>query len=413
MWKPDKADEAPPHVIVIEKGNPATSRLWRLLAEDTNLDVAYAATWEEVEGAFRDCDYDVAIIHGGIAEDTAFGVNERLKSSMVSPPATILLCGQLTTAMLRKAFRIGFSDCISEVNPVEEGLSRSIAHAVSVTRAARLKQQAWERLERQAQRDGLTGLPNCFHLQERLNQIEALASRRPVSHKLILFRIMEAADIAARFGFHTAEKIVYSCAAALRDTARTSDDYGRLDFDTFYYLVDNSIDEPHLKRLIERLSAAMAVSVQMDALAARVSAKATSARFPRAGMDAAGFIEALQARLRARAGDGSANHADQAAANEPPGATGNPPAMPVERESDRRSLRRRRVYKQGALVLNNGFSTVNCTIRDVSDGGARVEADSQFVAPDQCELLFVESGRRFAVRKRWQSRNQIGLEFVH
>jgi len=57
------------------------------------------------------------------------------------------------------------------------------------------------------------------------------------------------------------------------------------------------------------------------------------------------------------------------------------------RGSDSRKAPRRRVLKAGIIAFNNRHSTLQCTIRDLSEGGARLQIGGSIGAPDTFELL--------------------------
>ena len=84
----------------------------------------------------------------------------------------------------------------------------------------------------------------------------------------------------------------------------------------------------------------------------------------------------------------------------------------IMRASDRRDSIRHRCLKTGVLVFNNGFSSINCLVRDLSETGARIEIEGNFDMRHVLELRLVESGRRYRVEKRWHSGNRYGLRFV-
>jgi hypothetical protein len=84
----------------------------------------------------------------------------------------------------------------------------------------------------------------------------------------------------------------------------------------------------------------------------------------------------------------------------------------VHRYENRRAERRQRVLKRGILVTNNGFSTVDCVIRDLSAHGARVAVEAEYKAPPQFSLLVVETGNRLPAERRWQKGKEIGLRFL-
>ena len=77
---------------------------------------------------------------------------------------------------------------------------------------------------------------------------------------------------------------------------------------------------------------------------------------------------------------------------------------------ENRAAPRRRVLKGGRIVINDGFSTFQCTVRNLSDTGARLKVASVIGIPDAFELL-MDDGRKFACRAVWKTEGEIGVEF--
>jgi hypothetical protein len=84
----------------------------------------------------------------------------------------------------------------------------------------------------------------------------------------------------------------------------------------------------------------------------------------------------------------------------------------VRRGENRRRERRNRVLKRGVVVINDGFSTMNCMIRDLSSHGARITLEGDFTAHARFSLLVVETGERFPAERRWQKGRDVGVVFV-
>jgi PilZ domain len=82
--------------------------------------------------------------------------------------------------------------------------------------------------------------------------------------------------------------------------------------------------------------------------------------------------------------------------------------MPEER---RRSVRRK-TLKGGRIVFHSAQSTIACTIRDLSDGGAKLQVTSAVGVPDEFTLAFDDgsASKRCSVRHR--TATNIGVEFV-
>jgi hypothetical protein len=82
------------------------------------------------------------------------------------------------------------------------------------------------------------------------------------------------------------------------------------------------------------------------------------------------------------------------------------------RTTERRKSPRQRVLKRGQIMTRDLASAIDCTIRDISTGGARLRVDNYFAAPDEFELLILTTGTRRRVRTRWQIGNEVGVEFM-
>ncbi len=53
-----------------------------------------------------------------------------------------------------------------------------------------------------------------------------------------------------------------------------------------------------------------------------------------------------------------------------------------------------------------------CTVRDLSPSGAGLEVKGLFIAPQCFDLLFLQSGLRRSVEKRWQNGTRVGVRFL-
>jgi hypothetical protein len=77
--------------------------------------------------------------------------------------------------------------------------------------------------------------------------------------------------------------------------------------------------------------------------------------------------------------------------------------------SEHRVLPRHRTFIKGRIYYNNGLSSTDCIVRDVSDGGGRLEVPESVVIPDAFELHFPNKNERFHARVRWRKAGQLGV----
>lgn len=79
---------------------------------------------------------------------------------------------------------------------------------------------------------------------------------------------------------------------------------------------------------------------------------------------------------------------------------------------DRRSSPRRRVLKQGKAIFNGNASVIDCTIRDLSSGGARITCSQTTGLPELFHLVLMSEREMREVRVAWRRHNEAGLQFL-
>lgn len=77
---------------------------------------------------------------------------------------------------------------------------------------------------------------------------------------------------------------------------------------------------------------------------------------------------------------------------------------------DHRAAPRRRTLKGGKIVVNDGFSTFSCTVRNLSEGGALLIVPSVIGIPDTFVLTMEDGSRRQCTVVR-RSTTDLGVQF--
>jgi hypothetical protein len=85
--------------------------------------------------------------------------------------------------------------------------------------------------------------------------------------------------------------------------------------------------------------------------------------------------------------------------------------MLPNQETERRAEPRRPVLKGGRIVFNNGFSTIDCRVRNLSAGGARLQVASVVGVPDRFDLVMTDTKERRPCRIAWRNANLVGVAF--
>jgi len=80
-------------------------------------------------------------------------------------------------------------------------------------------------------------------------------------------------------------------------------------------------------------------------------------------------------------------------------------------ELDNRNKLRKRMLKGGTIAFNNRCSTLPCTVRDLSDTGARLRMSHGQMVPDRFELIVELDGLVAPCVIVWRSGDEIGVSF--
>ena len=79
---------------------------------------------------------------------------------------------------------------------------------------------------------------------------------------------------------------------------------------------------------------------------------------------------------------------------------------------ERRRKPRTRTLKSGRILLNNHRSAIDCTFRNLSPLGARLDVASAIGIPDRFDVIFDADRSIRPCRVIWHREKQIGVEFA-
>ncbi len=78
---------------------------------------------------------------------------------------------------------------------------------------------------------------------------------------------------------------------------------------------------------------------------------------------------------------------------------------------ERRSEARRRGLLRGSVVFAGGKSSMDCTVRNITSKGAKLEFGDNAVVPSQFELRLLDRGRKMTAQKVWVRGKEMGTSF--
>ena len=82
------------------------------------------------------------------------------------------------------------------------------------------------------------------------------------------------------------------------------------------------------------------------------------------------------------------------------------------RGADLRKAPRKRVFLSGKIAYGKFSFSTDCTIRDISDSGARVSLPKGHRIPDDVYLINMKSGMGYEARVAWRNTPLAGLMFL-
>jgi len=78
---------------------------------------------------------------------------------------------------------------------------------------------------------------------------------------------------------------------------------------------------------------------------------------------------------------------------------------------DRRSGHRARALKSAKIVLNGRHSTIDCLVRDLSAGGAKLKVANTAAVPKEFELLLESDNILVKAEVIWRRGEYVGVQF--
>jgi hypothetical protein len=81
-------------------------------------------------------------------------------------------------------------------------------------------------------------------------------------------------------------------------------------------------------------------------------------------------------------------------------------------EDERRTSARQRPVLLGCVYYDKRSASADCLIRDMSDGGARLELSENVIIPDLMELYIPKKEKTVHARVLWRRGNEVGVEYA-
>lgn len=82
-----------------------------------------------------------------------------------------------------------------------------------------------------------------------------------------------------------------------------------------------------------------------------------------------------------------------------------------EQASNQRIVPRLRALKGAKIIFENRATTMDCTVRNISDTGVKIAVAIPTALPEQF-FLRLEDGREYRCLVRWRKLAEFGVEFL-
>ncbi len=139
-----------------------------------------------------------------------------------------------------------------------------------------------EQLEKLAMNDSLTGLPNRFCIQNRLNNLFIEAKRDNSVFTVVMMDLDRFKDINDTLGHDCGDQLLIEVGLRLKDILRPSDFLGRLGGDEFAILLTET-DENNAKTVAQKIQSALEPSFYLSEMAFSIAASIGIATYPQHG----------------------------------------------------------------------------------------------------------------------------------
>lgn len=77
----------------------------------------------------------------------------------------------------------------------------------------------------------------------------------------------------------------------------------------------------------------------------------------------------------------------------------------------RRRFQRTRSFWKGRVIFPGGLRSVECTVRDFSEGGAKIDCAGVMDIPDRFKLHIPHKMQSFECKVAWRRGGEFGVEF--
>ncbi len=267
------------HSVLLIEDNPGDERLIReMIGEDPHATFSVHCVDRLATGLEHLSAGETALVILDLSLPDSFGLDTFTKVYAHSPAVPIIvLTGNDDDSLALSAVKGGAQDYLVKSRLDRELLLRSMHYSIE-------RKRYQVQLERQANYDALTGLPNRNLLHDRLRQ--AVHSQRTPRNIAVVFMDLDHFKfVNDSLGHSVGDKLLKAMGERLRSVLREGDTVGRVGGDEFVLILNDQSNEEVIFRAMQRISAKVAEPLTLDGKELYVTASAGISLYPQDGRD--------------------------------------------------------------------------------------------------------------------------------
>lgn len=376
------------------------------LLESDNFQVVEAENTETLSDFVDHREVDCLLIDYRLGEQTGFHAMDTVARSRNADAPIIMMTGSGEQKIAIKAFRCGVADFLPKRTLGREELRLAINKAIEGRRQELADRAELETLRKERATDIVTGFYNGKEFAHRVEKLDAIHSGQTDDYVVIVVQLDAYYDeLARRFGPKQADNMIREVANRSRALSNPDDVWGRIAEGSVACLVHHEGDMRPVNRKIAELANTLSFQFRIAAVTLDLSPTIDVLARSETREPISSQLKAVMAKIH----DRYARISRAPTASAPVGAGMAGESAPRE-DVERRASRRTRVLKSAKIMI--GPSTIDCAIRNVSDGGLRLRLEQHAPLPSRFEVYTPETGKRRPVALRWQHDRECGVEYT-
>ena len=283
---PKRHDAAPIRVLVVED-DPSDAAWLRTLLESSHeavFEVAQAGNVEDGLRRLRDESFQAVLLDLSLEEGQGLAALARARIAAATVPI-IAMAAQRDEHLAIRALRFGAQDYLVKRVSDEQGIIRTLRHAVERHHILTDLATARQREHYLAMHDALTGLPNRSSFLDQLRRTLHYATRHDKQLAVLFLDLNRFKSINDTLGHPVGDDLLKVIADRLTHSLRQSDLLARFGGDEFLIALPDVERDHDAARVAQKLSDVLAKPCELGGREYRISASIGIALFPRDGAD--------------------------------------------------------------------------------------------------------------------------------